>query len=91
MLGLELRKEFCGKRLKGTQIELPTAVAMTASEFLRITYPTGDVLAAVEAIGPDQRLYASWQSRNRQKTEQLSLFVEAGADALFCSSWNATS
>ncbi len=54
MLGLELREEFRGKRLKGTQIELPDAVNLAAADFLRITYPSGDVLSAVEPIGPEQ-------------------------------------
>jgi hypothetical protein len=33
------------------------------------------------AAGRAQRLYASWQSRNRQQVQQLSLFADAGADA----------
>src|SRR3954467_9388071 len=57
MLGLTLRKEFQGRRLKGTAIELANdnntgATQVSAAEFLGITYPTGDVLAAMEAIGP---------------------------------------
>jgi hypothetical protein len=57
MLGLTLREEFRGRRLKGTAIELTNenstgATQVSAAEFLGITYPTGDVLAAMEAIGP---------------------------------------
>jgi hypothetical protein len=57
MLGLTLRKEFQGQRLKGTAIELANenntgATQINPAEFLGITYPTADVLAAVEAIGP---------------------------------------
>lgn len=59
MLGLTLRQEFQGRRLKGTAIELANenntgATQVSAGEFLGITYPTGDVIAAVEAIGPGQ-------------------------------------
>lgn len=59
MLGLKLRKEFQGKRLKGTAIELRNdhntgATQISASEFLEITYPSHDVLKAIEYIGPDQ-------------------------------------
>jgi hypothetical protein len=59
MLGLTLREEFRGKRLKGTAIELSNdnktgATQVAASEFLEITYPTSDLLKALEAIGPDQ-------------------------------------
>lgn len=59
MLGLTLRKEFQGRRLKGTAIELANenntgATQVPASEFLEITYPSSDVLKAIEAIGPEQ-------------------------------------
>lgn len=57
MLGLTLREEFQGRRLKGTAIELANenntgATQVSAAEFLSITYPTADALAAMEAIGP---------------------------------------
>lgn len=59
MLGLTLREEFRGKRLKGTAIELSNdnktgATQVAASEFLEITYPTSDLLKALEASGPGQ-------------------------------------
>ena len=59
MLGLTLREEFRGKRLKGTAIELSNdsntgATQIAAKEFLEITYPTHDLLKAIEAVGPDQ-------------------------------------
>jgi len=58
MLGLTLRKEFQGKRLRGTAIELANekntgATQVPAAEFLEITYPSADLLKAIEAIGPD--------------------------------------
>jgi Protein of unknown function (DUF499) len=57
MLGLTLRDEFRGRRLKGTAIELANenntgATQIGAAEFLDITYPTADVVSAMEAIGP---------------------------------------
>ena len=57
MLGLTLREEFRGRRLKGTAIELANenqtgATQIGAAEFLDITYPTADVVSAMEAIGP---------------------------------------
>ncbi|MCC6740104.1 MAG: DUF499 domain-containing protein [Planctomycetia bacterium] len=57
MLGLKLREEFRGKRLKGTAIELENekktgATQVPAQDFLAITYPTADVVTAIEAIGP---------------------------------------
>ena len=59
MLGLKLRTEFQGRRLKGTAIELTNknktgATQVPASEFLKITYPTADLLKTIEAAGPDQ-------------------------------------
>lgn len=59
MQGLKLREEFRGKRLRGTAIELSNekqtgATQIPASQFLEITYPTADVLKALEAIGPNQ-------------------------------------
>lgn len=57
MLGLTLRDEFQGRRLKGTAIELANenntgATQISVGEFLGITYPTTDVISAMEAIGP---------------------------------------
>lgn len=56
MLGLTLREEFRGRRLRGTAIELANetktgATQVGAAEFLRITYPTSDLLTALEAVG----------------------------------------
>ena len=60
LLGLELRKEFKESRLKGPAIELTNknktgATQVPASDFLKITYPTTDVLKTIEAVGPSQR------------------------------------
>ena len=59
MLGLTLRDEFRGKRLKGTAIELANesktgATQIAAKQFLDITYPTHDILKGIEAISPKQ-------------------------------------
>ncbi|WPZ34053.1 DUF499 domain-containing protein [Thalassobaculum sp. OXR-137] len=58
MLGLNLRQEFKGRRLKGTAIELSNeantgATQVSAQDFLGITYPTHDLLKGIEAVGPD--------------------------------------
>ncbi len=59
MLGLQLREEFRDRRLKGTAIELSNdnktgATQIAAASFLEITYPTMDLLKAIEAAGPSQ-------------------------------------
>ena len=56
MLGLTLREEFKGRRLKGTAIELTNnnntgATQIPAADFLRITYPSTDLLKTLEAAG----------------------------------------
>ncbi len=55
MLGLTLREEFRGRRLKGTAIELSNetstgATQIAAHEFLKITYPTHDLLKGIEFV-----------------------------------------
>ena len=59
MLGLKLRDEFKGERLKGTTIDFsadkPTsALQRSATEFLNITYPSVDLLRVFEATQPDK-------------------------------------
>ena len=56
MLHLTLRKEFRGRRLKGTAIELTNssntgATQIAAADFLEITYPSADALVAIETVG----------------------------------------
>ena len=56
MLGLTLREEFRGKRLKGTAIELSNdqntgATQIAAQQFLEITYPTHNLLKGSAEIG----------------------------------------
>jgi len=60
MLGLTLREEFRGKRLKGTAIELSNdtntgATQVAAKSFLEITYPTHDLLKGIEAVDGARR------------------------------------
>lgn len=57
MLGLTLREEFRGKRLKGTAIELSNgketgATQVAAADFLNITYPSTYVLKMLRAARP---------------------------------------
>ena len=57
MIDLQLREEFRGKRLKGTTVDFTNqsktgALDIPATEFLKITYPSVDLLKAIEATGP---------------------------------------
>jgi len=56
MLGLTLREEFLGKHIKGTAIEIANkrqtgAIQQRASQFLEITYPTADLVRAIDSVG----------------------------------------
>jgi hypothetical protein len=93
MLGLELRQEFKGKRLKGTAIELSNdsntgATQIAAQEFLRITYPTHDLLKGIEAIGPDQgRPVVVIGERGLGKSHLLAALHHAVTDPASTGSW----
>lgn len=55
MLGLKLREEFSGRRISGTMIEMHNrkgtgALDKSASDFLKITYPSIDMLKTIEAV-----------------------------------------
>ena len=59
MLDLKLREEFRGKKLKGTTIDFTNqsktgALEVPAAEFLKITYPSFDLLKTIEVTGPEQ-------------------------------------
>lgn len=57
MLGLQLRDEFKGARLRGTTIDFTNdaktgALDMAAQDFLRITYPSVDLIKTIKAAAP---------------------------------------
>src|SRR5438105_12920142 len=57
MLGLELREEFRGAKLQGTTIDFSNdtktgALDRSASDFLRLTYPSSDLIKTLQAIAP---------------------------------------
>ena len=59
MLGLTLREEFHGKKLKGATIELSNdsntgETQVAAKEFLEITYLSHDLLKGIVAVGLNQ-------------------------------------
>jgi len=95
MLGLELRGEFKGRRLKGTAIELTNknntgATQIPASEFLKITYPTADVLKIIEAVDPAQgRPVTLKGERGQGKSHLLAMLYHAFTDNQTTSKWLA--
>ena len=93
MLGLTLREEFRGTRLKGTAIELSNdsntgATQIAAKEFLEITYPTHDLLKGIEAVGPNQgRPVVVIGERGLGKSHLMAALYHAVNDAASTSAW----
>lgn len=93
MLGLNLRSEFKGRRLRGTAIELSNeantgATQVPAQEFLEITYPTFDLLKAIEAAGPNQgRPIAVIGERGAGKSHLLAALYHAVHDPASTGAW----
>ena len=97
MLQLTLRDEFQGRRLKGTAIELANAsrtgaTQMAAADFLEITYPSADALAALEAAGSGHdRPPVLIGERGQGKSHLLGLlfhgFTDPGATRRWLTTW----
>ena len=96
MLGLTLREEFRGKRLKGTAIELSNetntgATQIAAKDFLEITYPTQDILKGIEAVGPNQgRPVVVIGERGLGKSHLMAALYHAMNDAKSTRAWLAS-
>ena len=93
MLGLTLREEFRGKRLKGTAIELSNdtstgATQIASCDFLEITYPTHDLLKGIEAVAPDQgRPIVIIGERGLGKSHLMATLYHAVHDPISTSAW----
>ncbi|QQR36145.1 DUF499 domain-containing protein [Devosia oryziradicis] len=93
MLGLNLRQEFKGRRLKGTAIELSNeantgATQVPAQDFLEITYPTHDLLKGIEAVGPNQgRPVVVIGERGLGKSHLMAALFHAVHDPVSTASW----
>jgi hypothetical protein len=93
MLGLKLRDEFQGRRLKGTAIELANknntgATQVSAADFLRITYPSHDVLKTIEAAGPGQgRPITLKGERGQGKSHLMAALYHALTDQAATQHW----
>lgn len=96
MLSLTLRKEFQGKRLKGTAIELANvkntgARQVPASGFLEITYPSGDLLKALEAVEPEQgRLLVLIGKHGQGKSHLMAALYYVLTDVQATQAWLKT-
>lgn len=99
MLGLQLRDEFRGKRLKGTTVDFKNqtgtgALDVTAAEFLKITYPSHDLLKTIEATSPGHSrpvvlLGARGQGKSHLMAALYHLCHDPDAGSAWLSEWAA--
>lgn len=93
MLDLQLREEFRGKRLKGTTVDFTNqsktgALDVSAADFLRITYPSFDLLKTVESIGPHQsRPVVLMGARGQGKSHLLAALYHLCTDPTVGQDW----
>ncbi len=93
MLELKLREEFLGKLMRGTAIELANdsktgATQLGAQPFLGITYPTHDLVKAIEAIAPNQaRPVVVIGERGAGKSHLLAALYHAVSDPVATRQW----
>lgn len=91
MLGLSLRQEFLGRRLKGTAIDLNDAVRGSARDLLELTYPSSDLLKALEAVGPEQaRPVVLLGNRGLGKSHLMAVLHHALTDETAARGWLQT-
>ncbi len=98
MLELQLREEFRGKRLKGTTVDFKNqsgtgALDVSAAEFLKITYPSHDLLKTIEATQQGQsRPVVLLGSRGQGKSHLMAalyhLCHNPDAGASWLSEWS---
>ena len=78
MIDLALRDEFKGKRLRGTTVDFTNnkgdgALQQDSADFLRITYPSHDLLKTIEACEPGKsRPVALIASRGQGKSHLMA-------------------
>src|SRR5436309_13214798 len=95
MLDLWLRDEFKGKRLRGTTVDFTTpsktgALDVSAAHFLKITYPSFDLLKTVEATGTGHsRPVVLLGTRGQGKSHLLAALYHLSTSAEVGRTWLA--
>ena len=99
MLGLSLRDEFCEAQPRGTTIDFTNeagtgALDQSAKDFLRVTYPSADLLQTLEAAAfASNRAVVLSGERGQGKSHLLAalyhLLSDPGAGALWLREWAA--
>ena len=93
MLELKLREEFRGRRLKGTTVAFTNqaqtgALQVPAVEFLKITYPSFDLLKTIEATGPGHsRPVVLLGARGQGKSHLMAALYHLCTDTAAGNAW----
>ncbi|MBP6702582.1 MAG: DUF499 domain-containing protein [Vicinamibacteria bacterium] len=97
MLGLQLRAEFRGARLRGTTIDFNNAAGtgaldIGAKDFLRITYPSIDLIKTIKSVAPGQnRAVVLIGNRGQGKSHLMAalchLFTDPDAGEEWLGGW----
>jgi len=93
MLELKLREEFRGRRLKGTTVDFTNqaqtgALQVPAVEFLKITYPSFDLLKTIEATGPGHsRPVVLLGARGQGKSHLMAALYHLCTDTATGNTW----
>ena len=93
MLNLKLRKEFCGNKLKGTMVDFTNrqgtgALDKNAEDFLKITYPSVDLLKLMKALQLGKaRPVVIIGSRGQGKSHLMAALAHMYKDPAATDSW----
>lgn len=96
MLGLQLREEFRGARLRGTTIDFTNeaktgALDMEAKEFLAITYPSIDLIKSIKAMAPgSNKAVVLVGNRGQGKSHLMAALCHMLSDPIAGAGWLAT-
>lgn len=93
MLGLQLRDEFRSARLRGTTIDFTNdsgtgALDMKAQDFLRITYPSIDLIKSIKAAAPGaSRAVVLIGNRGQGKSHLMAALSHLFTDPVAGEAW----
>lgn len=93
MLNLKLREEFSGNKLKGTMVDFTNrqgtgALDKNAEDFLKITYPSVDLLKLIKALQPGKaRPVVIIGSRGQGKSHLMAALAHMHKDPTATDNW----
>jgi len=93
MLDLKLREEFSGNKLKGTMVDFTNrqgtgALDKNAKDFLKITYPSVDLLKLIQALQPgNSRPVVIIGSRGQGKSHLMAALAHMYKDPTATDNW----